>query len=164
MHIQFPEVKQKTRGWRDQSHGFQARGTAWKYSRVPLGNELWEESRKKKGTIKPNTKYFKKGLYDLQWQMILLILKASYINFSSKICFLGVGVVKEWGQNDPVPRLVSSKGALARNAEINVELDAAKIYNTCRKKKSTCETERKRMLLLGWEKEVVAGKGPDQSP
>lgn len=128
------------------------------------GMNFEKKAGKKRGTIKPNTKYFKKGLYDLQWQMISLILKASYINFSSKICFLGVGVVKEWGQNDPVPRLVSSKGALARNAEINVELDAAKIYNTCRKKRSTCETERKRMLLLGWEKEVAAWKGPDQSP
>ena len=90
--------------------------------------------------------------------------ESSYINFSGKICFLGVGVVKEWGQNDPVPRLVSSKGALERNAEINVELDAAKIYNTGRKKKITHETERKRMLLLGWKKEVGAWKGPDQNP
>lgn len=48
-----------------------------------------------------------------------------------------MGVVKEWGQNDPAPRLISSNGALAIKAEINIELDITRIYNTGRKKKST---------------------------
>lgn len=52
------------------------------------------------------------------------------------ICFPPyVGMVRKWGQNHPASKLVSSKGALARNTEINIELDATRIYNTGKKKK-----------------------------
>lgn len=63
MHIRLRKVKQEARGGRDQSHGLWARGTAWKDSRAPWG--MNSEEKAKKGTIKPNTKNLKKGLYDL---------------------------------------------------------------------------------------------------
>lgn len=45
-----------------------------------------------------------------------------------------MGLVIELHQNDSAPRVISSKGTLARNAEIDIEFVATKIYNTGRKK------------------------------
>lgn len=41
-----------------------------------------------------------------------------------------------------------SKDSLARHAEINIDLDATRMYNTGRIKKNTHETERRKWLLL----------------
>lgn len=60
-----------------------------------------------------------------------------------------MGVVNEWGQNVPAPRLIFSNGALAIKAEINIELDITRIYNTGRKKKSTQDIEEEATSGLG---------------
>lgn len=71
-----------------------------------------------------------------------------------------MGVVKELSQNDPALRLISSKGTLARNIEINIEIDATKIHNTGRKKKSTHETEKRKKMLLGQGVEETRSEAP----
>lgn len=150
MHIRLSKVRRDgvREGSKPRALG---QGHCMKGQYDPLGTELCGEGKIKR-TIKPNTKYFKNGL----WQVTSLILKASYNNVSGKIFFYNIvyaSQVRKWGQNDPASKLISSKGALARNTEIILNQMPLE-YIILVEKKSTHETKKRRRLLLCWEKGV----------